>query len=406
MLYFHICYMTVYSHSRLSCFEQCPMKFKLKYIDKVQTEVQESIEAFLGKRVHETLEKLYMDLKFQKIPTLNQLLAYYLEIWKKHWNSSIIITRKDYTETNYKTMGKKFIEDYYKKFHPFNQATVLGLETKISLSLDKNGNYKLIGFIDRLDYCGKGVYEVHDYKTNANLPLQTYLDRDRQLALYSIAIKNMHKDAKKVRLVWHFLAFNKTLTSYRTDTQLENLKKNTIELIKKIEKEKEFKPKTSKLCDWCEFKSMCKMWAHLYKVEQLPFEKFKKDDGVKLVNELADLSAKEKEIGLKIQIIKDKIIMYGKQIGVSVVFGSDAKATIKEYESLKVPAKDTRERIALEKLIHQYNKWLEVSTLDSFSLKRILKQERWPKDLANKTRKLLKEELTHQVRMGKFKGGD
>lgn len=49
--------MTVYSHSRLSCFEQCPQKFKLQYIDKVETEVEESVEAFLGSRTHETLEK-------------------------------------------------------------------------------------------------------------------------------------------------------------------------------------------------------------------------------------------------------------------------------------------------------------------------------------------------------------
>jgi putative RecB family exonuclease len=53
--------MTVYSHSRLSCFEQCPQKFKLQYIDKVETEVEESIEA---------LEKLYRDLQYQKTDSL------------------------------------------------------------------------------------------------------------------------------------------------------------------------------------------------------------------------------------------------------------------------------------------------------------------------------------------------
>ena len=36
--------MTVYSHSRLSTFEQCPYKYKLQYIDKVETEVAESCE--------------------------------------------------------------------------------------------------------------------------------------------------------------------------------------------------------------------------------------------------------------------------------------------------------------------------------------------------------------------------
>jgi putative RecB family exonuclease len=59
--------MSVYSHSRLSCYEQCPQKYKLKYLDKVKTEVEQSIEAFLGSRVHETLEKLYQDLRYQKV---------------------------------------------------------------------------------------------------------------------------------------------------------------------------------------------------------------------------------------------------------------------------------------------------------------------------------------------------
>jgi len=52
----------VYSHSKLSCYEQCPQKYKLQYIDKVETEIEESVEAFMGVRVHETLEKLYRDL--------------------------------------------------------------------------------------------------------------------------------------------------------------------------------------------------------------------------------------------------------------------------------------------------------------------------------------------------------
>ncbi len=73
--------MTVYSHSRLSTFEQCPQKFKLQYIDKVETEVEESIEAFLGSRTHETLEKLYRDLQYQKENTLDDLLSFLHDEW-------------------------------------------------------------------------------------------------------------------------------------------------------------------------------------------------------------------------------------------------------------------------------------------------------------------------------------
>ena len=41
---------------------------------------------------------------------------------------------------------------------------------------------------------------------------------------------------------------------------IEKLKKETIDLINKIESEKEFLPKKSYLCNWCEYKSICPAW--------------------------------------------------------------------------------------------------------------------------------------------------
>jgi len=82
--------MTVYSHSRLSCYEQCPAKFKLQYIDKVETEVEQSVEAFLGSQVHETLEKLYRDLSYQKMNSLDELLCFFRDDWKKNWSDDIV----------------------------------------------------------------------------------------------------------------------------------------------------------------------------------------------------------------------------------------------------------------------------------------------------------------------------
>ncbi len=40
--------MPTYSHSKLETFENCPMRYKLQYIDKVEVEEFESVEAFLG----------------------------------------------------------------------------------------------------------------------------------------------------------------------------------------------------------------------------------------------------------------------------------------------------------------------------------------------------------------------
>jgi hypothetical protein len=57
-------------------FEQCPQKYKFRYIEKIKTDTKETIELFLGKRVHETLKKLYQDLRYQKMSTLEELLFF------------------------------------------------------------------------------------------------------------------------------------------------------------------------------------------------------------------------------------------------------------------------------------------------------------------------------------------
>jgi len=105
--------MTIYSHSRLSCYEQCPHKYKLQYIDKVKTEVKESIEIFLGRKVHETLKRLYRDLMYQKRNTLEELLSFLYDEWSKNWNDSIVIVKRECAPEDYLKMAEKCISDYY-----------------------------------------------------------------------------------------------------------------------------------------------------------------------------------------------------------------------------------------------------------------------------------------------------
>jgi putative RecB family exonuclease len=113
--------MSIYSHSRLSTYEQCPLKYKLSYIDGIKREEEKVIEAFLGSRVHETLEKCYNDLRYTKLNTLKELIAYYDKIWDTNWNDAIFISRKELSSKDYRQMGKKFIETYYQRYAPFDR---------------------------------------------------------------------------------------------------------------------------------------------------------------------------------------------------------------------------------------------------------------------------------------------
>ncbi len=361
----------IFSHSRLSCFEQCPLKFKFKYIDRLETEAEESIEAFLGKRVHETLEKLYRDLKFQKQNTLEELLEFFNSQWDKNWNDNIIIVRSDYSPENHRKMGIKFITDYYNRYKPFNDSIVLDLEKHIVIDLNGDGKYKLQGYIDRLSM-KDDIIEIHDYKTNAHLPIKDYIEQDRQLALYNLAVKNMYPFAKEVHLIWHFLAFDKEIRIVKTDKELEHLKKETIKLIDKIKNEKEFAARESSLCSWCEFAQYCPKKKHMLKVNSLSSNEFLNEDGVKLVNMYAETKEKIDKLEKQLEALKEAIIEYGKKNNVDNITGSEVIARIAVYKNIKFPGKNDSNRGVLDKIIKENNLWDRFSTLDVFSLSRAI----------------------------------
>jgi putative RecB family exonuclease len=245
----------IYSHSRLSTFEQCPFKFKLRYIDKIKPAIERTIESHLGSAVHETLEWLYEQVMNKHIPTIDEIITDYAVRWQDTYSKDTLIVKKQLTQKDYFNKGVQFLINYYTKNHPFNDNT---LETEKKILIELNENYKLQGFIDRLVHnLEKDEYEIHDYKTANNLPLKEKIENDRQLALYSIAIKELFGDDKKVILVWHYLAHNQKIISRRTNQQLANLKKETIYLIEKIESTENFPSKKSILCNWCEYKNYC-----------------------------------------------------------------------------------------------------------------------------------------------------
>jgi putative RecB family exonuclease len=275
--------MEIYSHSRLSTFEQCPLKFKYRYIDKIIPEIEKSIEAHLGSLVHDALEWLYIQIKEKKeTPSIDEIITYYATKWEETYDNKIRIVKKEFTSKDYFNKGINFLINYYMKHKPFKDNT-LEVEKRIVINLDEKGEYKLQGFIDRLVYnLEKKEYEIHDYKTANNLPSREKIKEDRQLALYSIAIKEIHGKEVGITLVWHYLAHNMKITSKRTNQELEKLKQETLELIKKIEDTTYFPSGKSILCNWCEYKSMCPEFGGEPNERQKEILDFKKDKDKKL----------------------------------------------------------------------------------------------------------------------------
>jgi len=399
--------MPIYSHSRLGCFETCPLQYKFSYIDGIERE-RKGVEAFLGSRFHETMEILYKDLRC-KIYALEELLKYYESKWDKEWTDDVIVTKKDRTAQDYKNIGRKCIEDYHKRYYPFNQGRVLGLERSITIDLNEDGKYKLRGYIDRIVQADDDTYEIHDYKTSGYLPDQKHLDEDRQLALYQIGIGNIWNDVKKAKLIWHYVVFDKEMISQRTKEQLGKLKKDIVTLIDQIENTKEFLPNESGLCEWCVYPDLCPKRKHLYKVESLPVNEYLKDDGVKLANTFAKLVAKKKThqdqidvVDEEIDKVKEAVIKYAEKEDIDVIRGSDHKLKISERHKVSSPSKGSPEREELEGALRAADMWDEVSELDTHAIEKAINEERWDKKIINKIMKFLTIEDKKYVSLSKL----
>jgi putative RecB family exonuclease len=251
----------VYSHSRLSTFEKCRLQYRYRYIDRIKRDTQ-SIEAFMGNRVHDALEKLYRDLLASRLPSLDEVLAHYHRTWESNYSAKITFVKTDRTQDDYRKTGVECLEKYYRGHAPFDDGQTLGLEERVELALDQAGRYQLQGYIDRLVRREEGVYEIHDYKTSAGrLPSDAALRADRQLTLYQMAIEKRFPDAREIRLIWHYLVFDQTKTSARTPGEIEQHRKQTIGLIDTIEATKSFPPHESVLCSWCEYRDICPVFA-------------------------------------------------------------------------------------------------------------------------------------------------
>jgi len=389
--------MTQFSPSSLSSYETCPLQYHFSKTIKQRRE-EEPIFFFLGHVVHSVFEKLYKDLMHEKHNDLPSLLAYLNVVWKKTYKN--IVIKGDYTEQNYKDLAVRMITDYYQKYAPFKDERTLGTELNVRAKL--NQVHSIHGYIDRLAY-KDGTYEIHDYKTGQSLPSDEHFDEDRQLGAYALCIADKFKDAKLIKLIWHFTAHNKEFTSQRTKAQLEKLRKDILKLANKIDSDTEFKPVVGNHCQYCDYQPNCPKWKHKFKTEQLPVNQYLKEDGVVLVDKLVEMDSKSMEIDEEINKLKEAILAYAEKHGYDAVFGSLKNANISKSENIKLPAKSDEKREQLKQLLKSFRKWEQLSELDTTALKHMIEEKELEPKLMTKLKRFYTIETTKSIRLVKKK---
>ena len=369
--------MSRFSHSRIESFETCPKKYEFCYLLKVPRG-PDGIEAFMGSRAHEALEWLYSEVRACRVPTADEVAGAYSDAWDAEWSDDVRITRRGRAAEDYRAIGEKAVRAYHARYAPFDSDITVGLEARIALRLDED--HEITGFVDRIAKVDDGVWEIHDYKTSASLMTQAKADADRQLALYELALREMYPEIERVDLVWHYLVFDTEVRSTRTPEQLDTLRADVLEKIRRIEAQSAYPARTSNLCDWCEYKPICPAWRHLFETAALPAEERALEEGSVLVDEYLKVTDEVATLKARLEDLKGRIAERAAADGSERLFGSSGSVKVYRYPCISLPDAKDPSRPALEAEVRHMGLWDRFSSLSSYQLSRAIQDGDVPAD--------------------------
>ena len=375
-----------FSPSKLGVYQNCPRRYQYRYVDKISRR-RKTPETVVGVAVHSTFEELYALVTGGKIPTLADLHEIYARELAAEWDETVVEKDARFVKADWDKVGRDCVALYYEAHHPFSADRTVAIEKRVGFPIIVDGHeYRIEGFVDRLALAPDGAFEIVDYKTAKSLPNQVHADEDWQLALYELAVRREWPDTKEVRLKWHYVRHGKTLISIRDDAARAKLLADAGALISAIKHDHVFEPKPSPLCDWCEYRDLCPIFADPIRVAALPPAERSKDSGVKLVANYAEIEDRRKRLKDELKTVeaeRDKaeldIADWAEAAKVSVVAGERAQATVTVKDEIHLPTKtgEAEKHAELEAEARSSPLWTEVARLDGHALLEGLKARRW-----------------------------
>jgi len=239
------------SPSSAAAFEQCPRRWRFKYIDREREPSGQA--ALVGSFAHRVLEFLCGLPALHRTPDQAKALA--KELW------SDFATEPDY-------LALDLDDDAARAFRWHAWLAIMGLwdledparvevvstEQKVAVEL---GDVPFVGVIDRVDRCADRLV-VSDYKSGTLPGVRWRADKVQQVMLYAAALsRSTGEQPERARLLY---LGQRILDVSVTDRRIEEAEGGLAGTWQEITEgcsTDTFDPKPGVLCGWCPFVERC-----------------------------------------------------------------------------------------------------------------------------------------------------
>lgn len=238
--------MTGFSYSKLATFEQCPLRFKLRYIDGEKTDDPRARDLKVGSMVHAALHALLTLEPHQRSESCLRTL--FDSAWRTHCGR-ILWERgeKDYWEG----AAWRCVSQYFSAVRQLPKPKKL--EQQFSFDL---GQWKIKGRIDRIDEPRPGEHEVIDYKAFEASLTEEQAISDLQTVLYYFGAKELC-DVAPLRITYLFLQDGTAVTVRPNGTDMDEALSAVDALIAAIRACTDFPPRRNQFCGNCTESGKC-----------------------------------------------------------------------------------------------------------------------------------------------------
>jgi putative RecB family exonuclease len=247
------------SPSRAADFKQCPLLYRFRAVDKLPS--PPSPAAARGTLVHAVLERLF------DLPATDRTPAAAQSLLGPQWDALVeaepalaaMLEDGDLSQDSWFSDAQSLIETWFTLEDPTRLEPA---ERELYVETDVDG-LVLRGYVDRLDVAPDGAMRVVDYKTGRS-PSELFEGKALfQMKFYALVLWRLRGEIP--RLLQLVYLGNGEVVRYAPDEHdLLGLERNLKAVWSAIERAAEtgdWRPKTSRLCDWCEFRHLCPAWG-------------------------------------------------------------------------------------------------------------------------------------------------